>query len=488
MSSGHSRDLSPIFEPKSIAVIGASNNPTKWGWIIPSNILSNGYVGKIYPVNPKGEEILGLKSYPSLLNVPGDVDLAIIVRPAPSVPQHLEECVEKGVKAAIVISGGFRETGEEGERLEREAVRIARRGGVLLVGPNTMGVWSSTVSLSALMPPVVPRSGAVALISQSGNIGTNALAFGSERGIGFSKFVSSGNEADIATEEYLDYFFRDPQTRVILAYIEGLRDGRRFIEVAKRVTKKKPIIIYKAGRTSEGARAARSHSGALSGSNRIYDAAFKQCGVLKASTVNELLDLAAAFLLLPLPRGKRVGILTWGGGYGVVATDACVEAGLEVPTLPVETIRELDGYLPPYWSRGNPVDLVGTFDRSIQPKCLEALVRAENIDSVIASGLIVGRESFGAALTNSQRSDKLGERVADDWLLTADRKNMDTMAELIERYGKPIVAVTLTTRAQLTREAFERKVAAYSSLEGAANVLVKMLEYANFLRCRGAET
>ena len=472
--SKSARDLSPIFEPKSVALIGASNNPAKYGWIILANIIANGYTGRIYPINPREDKIWGLRVYRSISDVPEEVDLVDISRPAKAVPAHVEECAENNVKSAIVISGGFKETGGEGARLEREMVRIARRGGMLIVGPNTMGIYSARVSLSALMPPLLPKPGEISLISQSGNIGTNLLAFGTDQGIGFNKFVSSGNEADITALEYLEYFAEDPSTKVILMYMEGLRDGRRFIDTVKRIREEKPVIVYKSAVTRAGASAAKSHCGALAGSSNIYEAAIKQSGAVRASTVNGMLDLAVAFLYLPLPRGNRVGIVTWGGGYGVIASDCCELAGLEVPSLPPEAVQRIDELLPSYWSRNNPVDLVGFLSRSVQPKCLEEVVKSENIDAVIASGFLLGR-SIGSSIYKL-----LGRRerdTNDTWTERSNQKIVEDIRALIDKYQKPIVAVTLTTDAKTIKTVLESGVPAYSTLETAAEVLAKMYKY-----------
>ncbi|MGQ9722911.1 MAG: acetate--CoA ligase family protein [Candidatus Jordarchaeum sp.] len=473
------RDLSPIFEPKSVALIGASNNPLKYGWIILANILANGYKGKVYPINPNEDKIWNLKVYRSLSEVPEEVDLVDIVRPAETVPEHIEECVENNVKSAIVISGGFKETGREGEKLEGEMVKIARKGGMLLVGPNTMGVYSASVSLSALMPPILPKPGEVSLISQSGNIGTNLLAFGSEQGIGFSKFVSSGNEADISTLEYLEYFAEDPSSKVILLYLEGLREGRRFVEVVKRIKEKKPVIIYKAAVSRAGAGAAKSHCGALAGSTKIYEAAIKQSGAIRASTINGMLDLAVGFLYLPLPKGNRVGIVTWGGGYGVVASDSCELAGLDVPPLAPETVKEIDQLLPSYWSRGNPVDLVGLIDREVQPKTLEAVAKTKNIDALIASGFILGR-AVGSSIY--KLLDRENKGPSKNWTESTTKQIVEVMRNLMDKYQKPIVTVTLTTDPGILKNVLESRVPAYSTLETAAEVLAKMYEYQKNLK------
>ncbi|MEM3512343.1 MAG: CoA-binding protein, partial [Candidatus Jordarchaeales archaeon] len=472
-----SRDLKPVFEPRSVAVIGASNNPTKWGCIILANIVSYGFRGKIYPVNPSEEKILGIKAYPNVMSVNDEVDLAVIARPAEAVPQHIEECAEAGVKAVIAIAGGFRETGKEGEELEKESVRRARKGGLLLVGPNTMGVYSASVNLCALMPPVSPRKGEVALISQSGNIGTNLLGFGSTVGVGFNKFVSSGNEADIECYEYLAYFGSDPNVKVILLYLEGVRSGRKFMRVAEEVSEKKPVIAYKSGRTQAGVRAAKSHSGAMISPNEIVKAVFKQTGIIQATTVNEMLDLAKSFVNLPLPKGKRVGILTWGGGYGVVASDVFEEAGLDVVSLSDDTIRKLSMLLPPYWSKGNPVDLVGVFDRSIQPSCLDIIAGDLNVDIVAALGFIVGSGAFAGAF-GGQTHSKEGKNIVKEWIAKADEESMEYIVKLISKYGKPLVAVTATTDMEVVAKAAEKGVVVYPTIETAASVLSKMVQYA----------
>lgn len=468
-----SRDLSPIFEPKSVALIGATNSPFKYGCIMAANVVANGYQGRFYPINPREKNIWGLKVYPHIRDVPEEVDLAIIARPAEAVPEHIEECVESNVKAAIPIAGGFKETGKEGEEREKEIVRIARKGGMLLVGPNTMGIYSASVSLSALMPPILPKPGEISLISQSGNIGTNLLAFGSAQGVGFNKFVSSGNEADITILEYMEYFGQDPASKVILLYMEGLREPRNFIDVVKRITEKKPVIIYKSAVSNAGAKAAKSHCGALAGSSKIYEAAIKQSGAIRASTVNEMLDLALGFLYLPLPEGNRVGIVTWGGGYGVIASDACELSGLELPPLSQEIIKKIDQYLPPYWSKSNPVDLVGLLDREVQPKILEELVKAENIDMAIASGFILS-SNIGSSIFKILGREDEESKV---WTEFTNKKIVDEVRSLVDKYNKPIVAVTITTDITTLKKVIESRLPAYPTLETAAKVLSKMYEY-----------
>lgn len=475
-------DLDPVFYPKSIAVIGASANPMKWGWIIPANIISGGYTGRLYLVNPKYDKITKLKCYPNVRSLPETVDLAVFTVPSRSVPELLEECGEVGVKAAIVIAGGFSEVGNEGKRLEQKVVNIARRYNITLIGPNTMGIYSAPVSLCALMPPVRPIKGEVSMISQSGNIGTNMLAFGRVNNVGFNLFACSGNEAMVRCEDYIEYFGQDPNTKVILAYIEGIRNGRKFMRVVDEVIEKKPIIVLKGGRTRSGAKAARSHTGVLAGEMKIYEAVFKQLGVVIARSTDEMLDLAKAFTRVPLPKGNKVGIITWGGGYGVLISDACEEAGLELAELSEETLEELNRLLPPYWSHGNPIDMVGDMNREAHFKCLEILVRDKNVDAVIALGLITGMDFFEAFRNFDFVPGEFIEVFSSMWK-NYDRIALSKIKELIQKYGKPIIAVTLTAEASKVQSVMdEEKVLGYTSLERAATVLAKMYKYYEHLR------
>jgi len=433
-----------LFNPRSIAMIGATSNIGKWGAIVFLNILMGGYQGKLYPVNPKGEMVFNHPAYPKLADIPEPVDLAVIAIPARVTREAVQECIRKGIRMAIVITSDFSETGEEGARLEREIVEIARAGGLRLVGPNTMGIFSASARLTALMPPVRPRRGAVSLVSQSGNIGTQMLGWGEKFAVGFSKYVSSGNEGDLRSEDYLDCLGRDPDTRVILLYIEGLDDGREFLRKARNITPHKPIIAFKGGRTEAGTRAAKSHSGAMAGVKEVYEAAFRQAGILWASTTEEMLELAAAFSSLPLPRGNRVGILTRGGGWGVITADACNELGLEVPPLDESIVRRLDSLLPAFWSRGNPVDMVATMGMDPYIECLEALISWEKVDAVISlSGdagplahLLPDIKKKAEGILPSEKTDKIMQHVSESRMKIYER-----VCELVEKYRKPVFAV-----------------------------------------------
>jgi len=326
-------DLDTLFNPKNIAMIGASANPSKWGYIILLNILKGNYKGKVHPINPKEEKILGIKCYPKVGDIPGKIDVAMITTPAKVVPSLIDECGKKGVPFVIVVTSDFSESGPEGAELEKEIVAKAREYGIRIVGPNTMGVFSKKSSLHALMPPVMPLHGPVSMFSQSGNVGVQMLAWGFDEGVGFEKFVSSGNEGDLNCVDYVEYFGQDEDTKVILAYLEGIDPEIEFKSSIREVSQNKPIIIFKGGRTDVGGRAAASHSGSMAGESKIFKGALRQAGMLEVLTSQALMDCAKTFSNYPLPKSNRIGILTRGGGWGVITADTCEENGLAVPPL-----------------------------------------------------------------------------------------------------------------------------------------------------------
>ena len=470
----------PLFNPRSLTLIGASANPYKWGSVILSHIITGHFKGKVYPVNPREKEILGLKVYSSVKTLPETPDLAVVVTPPSSVPQVLQECGEKGIKAAVIVTAGFAEVGAEGARLQREVVNIARKSGMILVGPNCFGIISTACSLCAIMPPLFPEPGPFAVVSQSGNVGFSIAQRLISKGFGISKLISYGNEADLHCEDYLEYLAEDTETKVILSYIEGFKDGRKFFEIAKKVTRKKPIVTLKAGYTSAGARAAKSHTAALAGSDAIFDSVCKQAGIIRVRDIDEIFNVGAALLHQPLPRGKRVGIITAGGGWGVLGADACVNAGLSVAQLPEETIGELDSFLPSWWSRGNPVDLVaGVFGEDVM-KSIEVMLRCAAIDSLMLLNLspMLPR---GIVLVSNESSD-LREQI---------KAFADSLAEffvqlalLVAKYGKPIVIASEFGSeyidAQVSRLAVQKGIPCYLLPDHAAAVLSKLAEYAEY--------
>jgi acetyl coenzyme A synthetase (ADP forming)-like protein len=474
--------LKPLFYPKSVAVIGASNNPAKWGFSIFNDLLVKGFKGELYPVNKNEERISGITCYKSVKDVPKPVDLAVVVVPAKIVPPIMKECVEKGVKTAVIISAGFGEAGGEGQKLEEEVVRIARQGGIRFVGPNCFGIinpfsnLSTTGLMSLYITPYVPK-GSIAVITQSGNLGTFMLKLAFERGFGISKFVSSGNEADLHFEDHLEYMAEDPDTKVIVGYVEELREGRRFFEMAKEITEKKPIVILKAGRTKTGHKAAKAHTGALAGSDGVYDACFKQAGVIRVEEIQDLFDVAVTLVGQPLPRGNRVGIVTGGGGFGVVAADMCEELGLEIPSLTQETLQKLNQRLPPRWSHSNPVDLVGTMEYSYV--CIGTLLKDENVDSVLAISSVGSPskifDQYPPAIRNQLA--EFAEMMVE-WEST---RGVTGLIERIRKYQKPVILAAPPTSREETeaiREFEKNGIVVHSTPENAIKVLAYITKYA----------
>jgi acetyltransferase len=383
------RDLRPILQPQSVAVIGASREEGSVGQAILQNLLLGRFTGVVYPVNPNARSVCGVRAYPTILDIPEPVDLAVIVVRAPLVAQVLQQCGQKGVKGAIVISAGFKETGEEGARLEAQLRDIAHRYGIALVGPNCLGVINTdpAVRLNASFAKEMPAQGNIAFISQSGALCTAVLDYAKGQGIGFSKVISLGNKADVNENDFLAYLWRDPQTRVILLYVEDLADGRTFLELAREITgegaDRKPILALKAGRTPAGAKAVASHTGSLAGSDEVYQALFIQSGVLRVDTVEDLFEYAIAFAQQPLPKGRRVAIITNAGGPGIMATDACVRYGLALAQLQDETVQRLRMQLPPHASLHNPIDLLGDAQHDRYAAALNAVLVDDRVDGII---------------------------------------------------------------------------------------------------------
>ncbi len=365
--------LAPFFDPRSVAVIGASRDPSKVGGSVLANLRSAGFDGRVLPVNVRAEVVQGLAAFPSLLAVDGPVDLAVITVPAPAVLPALKECVAKGVPAAVVISAGFRENGEEGRKREGELREWLGRQPIRVLGPNCLGWIRPSRRLNVTFAPGMPQAGNIAFVSHSGALAVAILDWAQERRMGFSLFASLGNQADITESDVLGAVARDDETRVIVGYIEGVAEGRRFFETLREAAALKPVVLLKAGRSAEGARAVSSHTGALAGSDRAFDAAVRQAGAVRAGSVEELFDLARGLASQPLPRGRRLLVVTNGGGLGIVSTDAARESGLEVAPLDDPVRRRLDALLPPTASVVNPVDLVGDADAARYSNALHAI-------------------------------------------------------------------------------------------------------------------
>ena len=351
--------LEMFTEARGVAVVGASPHPEKLGYQVLHNIVQYGYGGAVYPINPTADEILGLPVYKSVLDAPDPIDLAVIVVPAKVVPSVLEECGQRGLKGAVIISAGFREVGPQGKALEVQAVETAKRYGMRLIGPNVLGIIDTVEKLNASFAAAMPDRGLIGFMSQSGALCTSVLDLAIGQGIGFSRFYSIGNKADINEIDLLQAWAGDSEVRVIVAYLEGISDGPRFMQVAREVTRHKPIIAIKSGTTSAGSRAVSSHTGTLAGSERAYDAAFKQVGIIRAGSVQELFDFAQAFARQPLLETDAVAVVTNAGGPGIMATDAIERAGMRLAALAPETKQQLQAALPPAASVANPIDVLG---------------------------------------------------------------------------------------------------------------------------------
>jgi len=372
--------LDYFFTPKSVAVLGASNDPLKLGYEVFKNLKE--YGGKVYPVNIKDEVVQEVKAYKSVKDIPDEVDLAVIVVPKKFVKQSLIECGEKGVKGVVIITAGFGETGEEGKKEERELVEIAHKYGMRIIGPNCVGIMDTHSNLNATFI-MKAKKGSVAFVSQSGALGAGIVYKTIKEDIGFSKFISVGNMSDVDFADLMEYLADDKNSKAIALYIEGIKDGRRFMEVAKKVSKKKPIIALKAGKSESGARAASSHTGSLAGSYAIYEAAFKQSGILVAETIDEMLSMARAFTQ-PLPKGKRVAIMTNAGGPGVLTADEIDKRGLKLANLKEETMEKLRSFLPPMAAVKNPVDMIASARGEEYYMTTKLLLEDENVDMLIA--------------------------------------------------------------------------------------------------------
>ncbi len=377
--------LEEFFHPKSVAVVGASTSPGKLGYAVLENLIDGGYidVGTIYPINPKADEILGQKAYPSVLDVPGDIDLAAVVIPYKFVPAVLEDCGKKKIPAVVIISAGFREAGMEGLERELELVEIAEKYNIRLIGPNCLGIIDTYTPLNASFSAGTPPKGPMAFMSQSGALGTAILDWAQAGRLGLSKFVSLGNKADVSEIDLLEAWMNDKDTNVILMYSEGLPNGQKFIEVAREATKLKPVVAIKSGVTKSGSRAVSSHTGSLAGSEQAYQAAFLQAGVLRAPDMASMFDMALALGYQPPLKNDNIAIITNAGGPGILATDALERSGMSLARLQVETIQELEKFLPDAASAANPVDVLGDAKADRYQFALDIVAKDPNVDGIM---------------------------------------------------------------------------------------------------------
>jgi acetate---CoA ligase (ADP-forming) len=427
--------LDNFFHAQSIAVVGASRNPGKVGYDILENIIQYGYDGAIFPINPGASEILGKKSYPTLLNVPGKIDLAVIVVPPKNVIEVIEQCGARNIDSAIIITAGFKESGIEGSRLEQQLVTKAQQAGVRFIGPNCLGIIDTHSDINASFAAGMPAKGSIGFFSQSGALCLAVLDRALPDEIGFSKFISMGNKADITDTDIMLALSEDDNTKVIIGYIEGISDGRKFMEVARQVSRKKPIIILKSGITTSGAKAASSHTGALAGREAAFDAAFKQCGIIRAHTLNELFNFALAFAHQPVPRGPNVAIITNSGGPGILTADACDNSNLQLSPLRKEYVDELRTFLPPVASFYNPIDILGDSGADRYERTLNTVLKDERMNSImvlLTPTAVVDVEATARAVINVAR-------LIDRPVLTSfmGKKRVEAGAKLLMKHGVP---------------------------------------------------
>jgi acyl-CoA synthetase (NDP forming) len=483
------KKVGKLFYPKSIAFVGASANISKWGHLMFSGVVAGKYQGEIYLVNPQGGEIADRKVYKSVTDIPDPVDLAVVTVPADKVLSLIPELEKKSIKNVLLISSGFGETGAEGKILEKELVEKARDAGILIIGPNTMGICNPCISFYCVGSHVRPPAGGTVLLAQSGNLGTQLLAFAAKEDVGIRAFCGSGNEAMITIEDYMDGFEVDEKTKTVVLYIESIKNGRRFFESAKRVGKTKPVIVLKGGRTSAGAHAAASHTGAMASDVKVFMAACRQAGIIQAESPMDLLDLSASFSSLPMPKGSKIGLLTLGGGWGVVASDLCEENGLQIPKLSEEVIVQINKLLPPFWSHANPIDVVGEMNAETYMKILEELIQWPGCDAIIHMGIIGRKIMIKAIMESTVAVDKKYDSKFVEgslrYIESFEKQTVEQTVKLMEKYNKPIIGVYLLnddqTQTVTDVNGCKYKGVNFITPERSVKALAKMYQYSKWL-------
>ncbi len=456
--------IESLLNPRSIAVIGASREEDKIGNVILKNLLTQGYTGKIYPVNPKADEILGLKCYRSINEINDEIDLAVIVLPAKYVPDSVKECVEKNVKFVIAIAGGFSETGEQGKILEEKILEIIKNKNTRVIGPNTVGIYVPKYKVNtALTVPertALPPEGNIAFISQSGALGLLTMDTFSEYGLGVSAFINLGNRIDLSETELMEMFLNHKETKSIVLYLETIKDGRKFFNTAKKVTKNKPVVVLKAGRTDAGIKAAKSHTGAMASNDSIVDGMFRQAGIIRAYSETELFDYGKALAYGKPLRGKRIAIVTTAGGLGVITSDYIVAkengVNMELAKLSDSTKNEIRKVIVPFGSAENPIDLTAEGSTEQYERVIEILNKDENVDGLIVYALF--------------QTAKVDESLMD-------------VLEKYTKNGKPMVVGILGSKfgKEMLKEAEKRKIPAYPSMERTVKAIRVLYDYGKYI-------
>ncbi|HVH19398.1 MAG TPA: acetate--CoA ligase family protein [Myxococcota bacterium] len=480
--------FAPLFHPRGVIVAGASAHPGKFGFVALHNLLRFEYRGEVFPLNREGGEVLGRKCYADVAEIPqGAADLVFVCTPVSANLPLLRACAARGVRAAFVASGGYGEAGPEGRALERELVALCDQQGILLAGPNGQGVISTPVSMCAQIVAPHPPPGRISVASQSGNLVSSFLNYAVESGVGISKAISCGNSAQTTMADYLDYFAVDPETAVALGYVEGVADGARFIESVRDFCARKPLVLMKGGVAAEGKRAAASHTGSLATDDRVFDGVLRQCGALRAPTVEEAFEWAATFATQPLPRGRRVVVFTTAGGWGVLAADACAAAGLELIPLPEEIKSKIDSMVPARWSRNNPIDLAGGETRDTIPEVLDLICAHPQVDALIHLGIGIQAASAYVLKSGPFYPEHGLERMVG-FHERQDRRYAQAAREVSERHQKPVLTATeLVNTDRHYGNPGPRGVLAegrfcYASAHRAVRALRALVEYAEYRR------
>jgi acyl-CoA synthetase (NDP forming) len=476
-----------LFEAESLAIIGVSASPLKWGFRILYNTLEGAYGGRLYGVNPKGQEVLGVPCFPSVEALPEAVDLALVVTPPAYVQATLEACAARGVRACLVITAGFGEIGgDEGQAAQQAMTQLARETGMLIAGPNCAGLASpAPTQLYAGMIACHPEAGGLSIVSQSGNVGGTALIWAQQHQVGVARFISTGNEAATTSEDYLAFLADDARTTSILSYVEGTRDGDHFFSLLQSTCRKKAVVLLKGGQTDAGSQAALSHTGALAGEHRVFHAVCRQAGAVVTNDLHAAVEAASVFAHMPLPKGRRVGIISQGGGWGVLAADACVRVGLNVVPLSEATLKTLDGFLPDWWNRVNPIDLVAGNDLLLLPKTIEVVAQDREIDALLVLG--VGYITAMSEMTRqSERGKSLGLDVMADHAQQIEIEGLLRIPEIIRATGKPIIiasdtALSAGARNKAVRALEKEGCQVFASPANAAQTLAYLAERHEFL-------
>ena len=484
--------LAALFNPRAVLVAGASTHPGKFGFVSLHNILASGYTGGVYGTNLAGEEVLGIRTVADIDQLPnGEIDLVFVCTPASANLELLRACARKGITAAFLTSAGYGEAGEQGQRDQAELVAVAAELGILLAGPNGQGVVSTPANLCAQIVAPYPPAGHIGVASQSGNFVSSFLNYARATGVGISRAVSAGNAAAVNVADYLEYYATDDSTRVALAYVEGITDGRSLLQRFGHVAAIKPLVIVKGGSTAGGAAAAASHTGALASNDKVFDGACRAAGVTRVETVEEAFEAAATFATQPLPRGPNVAILTTAGGWGVVTSDAVFRDGmLQLLQLPDDLRAQIDTKLPPRWSRNNPIDCAGGEVRDTIPEVMEMIVAHPDVHAVIYLGLGIQSNQARLMAEGHFYPDHGLERIVA-YHRRQDERFAEAAAELSDRYNKPILTATELAWADHDNPG-PRAVRAsgkfcYASGNRAVSALGHLYRYAEFRRAQDAE-